>query len=320
MPFGQVPEGFLLRLHPWAAKWRGGMIVQKQTVAIVGAGKVGSVLAKALDKQGYQLVGIASNTLESASKLAKEFGVPAVTKAADVTQYAEIVLIATPDRCIGQVATQIAQDGGFSAGQIVLHTSGGVPVETLSPARDLGAFTGCMHPLQSFANRSSPISTLVGIYFALGGHEQAIHLAENIVKAFAGQSFIISDKDRPLYHGAACIVSNYFVSLMHWATQIYGAFGLSPQQASAALMPLVQGTVSNIQLLGPTGALTGPISRGDGGTIAAHLAALETRNEQKIYAELGLYTIGVALEKGTINEQQANILRDILNSRQEGLA
>lgn len=294
--------------------------MHKQTVVIVGAGKVGSVLAKALDTRGYQLVGIASNTAQSADNLAKQFGVPGVTKAADVTQYAKIVLIATPDRRIGQVAQQIAQDGGFKAGQFVLHTSGGVSAEALSPARDLGAFTGCMHPLQSFANRESAIDTIVGIYFALSGHEQAVGLAEKIVGDLGGQSFTISDKDRPLYHGAACIVSNYFVSLMHWATQIYGTFGLSPQQASAALMPLVQGTVSNIQHLGPIQALTGPVSRGDGSTITAHLAALENRNEHKLYAELGLYTVGVALKKGTIDEQQAIMLRDILSGRMGRLA
>ncbi|MBP2626532.1 MAG: protein of unknown function DUF2520-containing protein [Firmicutes bacterium] len=293
--------------------------MQKQTVAIVGAGRVGSVLAKAFNQWGYPLVGIASKTLGSADKLAKQFGVSGVTKAADITQYADIVLIATPDRCIDQVAIQIAQDGGFRKGQLVLHTSGGVSIEVLSPASDLGAFTGCMHPLQSFANRSSGVDAVVGIYFALGGHEQAVRLAEEIVKDFGGQSFIISDKDRPLYHGAACIVSNYFVSLMHWATQIYGVFGLTPQQAAAALMPLVQGTVNNIQQLGPTEALTGPVSRGDGSTVAAHLAALKKRNENKLYAELGLYTIGVALEKATINEQQATMLRDILSGRMERL-
>ena len=293
--------------------------MKKETVAIVGAGKVGSVLAKALTKQGYQLVGIASTTAQSADQLAKQFGVPGVIKAAVVTQYAEVVLIATPDRCIGQVAAEIAQDGGFRAGQIVLHTSGGVSVDTLHSARKAGAFTGCMHPLQSFAHRESAAETVSGIYFALGGQEQAVGLAKKIVTDLGGQFFSISDKDRPLYHGAACIVSNYFVSLMHWATQIYGVFGLTPQQAAAALMPLVQGTLSNIEHLGPTEALTGPISRGDGSTVAAHLAALENRNENRLYAELGLYTVDIALEKGTINEQQATMLRELLSGGREKL-
>lgn len=288
--------------------------MQKQTVAIIGAGKVGSILAKSLHKQGYELVGIASRTLESANKLACQFGVPAVTQASDITQYADIVLIATPDRCIGQVAALAAQDSGFKPGQFVLHTSGAVSVETLSPASEAGAFTGSIHPLQSFADTESGIDIIKGIYFALGGHEEAIDAAKKMVAELGGQSFIIPDKDRALYHATACVVSNYFVSLIHWATQIYSGFGLSPQQAAAALMPLVQGTVSNLQHLGPVQALTGPISRGDGLTVAAHLAALENNQEKKLYAELGLYTVGVALEKGTINEQQATMLRGILEN------
>ncbi|MBC8015481.1 MAG: DUF2520 domain-containing protein [Sporomusaceae bacterium] len=290
------------------------MIMQKQTVAIIGAGKVGSILAKNLYKQGYELVGIASRTRESADRLACQFGISGVTQASDITQYADIVLIATPDRCIGQVTEKVAQDGGFRPGQLVLHTSGGVSVAALSSASDAGAFTGSMHPLQSFADTESAIETIKGIYFALGGHEQAVNAAKEIVTALGGQSFIIPDKDRPLYHAAACIVSNYFVSLMHWATQIYSGFGLSPQQAAAALMPLVQGTVSNLQHLGPTQALTGPVSRGDGVTVAAHMAALENADEKKLYAQLGLYTVGVAVEKGTIDEQQAAILRSILEN------
>ena len=286
----------------------------KQTVAIIGAGKVGSILAKNLCKQGYELVGIASRTHESADKLACQFGVPGVIKASNITQYADIVFIATPDRCIGPVVEEVAQDGGFRPGQFVLHTSGGVSVETLSPANNSGAFIGSMHPLQSFADTESAIDSMNDIYFALGGHEQAIALAKKIVTELGGQSFIIPDKDRPRYHAAACIVSNYVVSLTHWATQIYAGFGLSPQQAAAALMPLLQGTVSNLQHLGPTQALTGPISRGDGVTVAAHMAALENDNEKKLYAQLGLYTVGVALEKSTIDEQQAAMLRSILEN------
>lgn len=291
--------------------------MMKRTVAVIGAGKVGSVLAKAFHKRGYELVGIASRTLESASKLAKEFDVVATTKAADITHYADIILIATPDRCIGQVVEEVVKDGGFRAGQFVFHTSGGVPVEVLSPASHQGVYIGGMHPLQSFADEESLVDTIIDSYFALGGDEQATILAGEIVRAFGGKSFIISDKDRPLYHGAACIVSNYFVSLMHWATQIYTGFGLSPGEASAALMPLVQGTVSNLKHLGPTQALTGPISRGDISTIAAHLAGFNNEQEKNLYAQLGRYTLGIALEKGSINEEQASRLKELLTCKME---
>jgi predicted short-subunit dehydrogenase-like oxidoreductase (DUF2520 family) len=289
--------------------------MQKPKVAIVGAGKVGSVLARALSHHEYQLTGIVSRTLESAYQLAEEFNVAAGTTESAIVQNADIVFITTPDRCIGEVAAQIAKDNGFYPGQVVIHTSGCLPVEVLKAASEQGASVGCMHPLQSFANKELTSENLSGIYFALSGQAQMVEQAEKIVKAFGGKSFTILDKDKALYHAAACIVSNYTVSLTHWASQIYGRLGLSPEESAAALLPLLQGTVNNIREMGPTQGLTGPISRGDGITVNAHIGALESQTEKRLYKELGLYTLGVALEKGTIEEQQAAILNEILRDK-----
>lgn len=291
--------------------------METKTVAIVGAGKVGSVFAKAFYKQGYKLVGIVSRTLESAGRLAKEFDVIGTTKVLDIVSDAQIIVIATPDRCIGQVAEEIRNSKRVRKGQFIFHTSGAMPVETLSSLSLVGAFIGSIHPLQSFADQESHVDTLVGSYFALGGDEQAINVAREIVGVFGGKSFRISDEDRPLYHGAASIVSNYLVSLLHWGSQIYGGFGLSPQQAVAALMPLVQGTIRNVEQLGPTEALTGPISRGDVHTVATHLAGLKSEEEKALYAQLGRYTTAVALEKGSINEEQAQELTELLTYKME---
>ena len=291
--------------------------MQKQRVAIVGAGNVGSILAKAFYRQGYQLMGIASKTILSAVALANLFGVVATTRPAEITKYADIVVIATPDRYISQVVQEIATDGGFRKGQFVLHTSGSLSSEILQVASECGAFVGCMHPLQSFADRERGTGLLVGTYFALGGHEQAVNLGTDIVKDFGGQSFILADKDKPLYHAAACIASNYLVSLLHWAVKSYESIGLTPEQARNALFPLVEGTLKNIQELGPTEALTGPVSRGDGTTITAHLAAIENTDEQELYVALANYTLGIALGKGTVSGEQVTVMKKILNERME---
>ncbi len=286
--------------------------MKKPAVAIIGAGRVGSVIAWVLHEHGYYLTGVASRTVESAERLARQYGVPASTQATDIIRDANIIFVTTPDRYIGQVVQEIAGVGGFTSGQVILHTSGSLTAEVLEPARKSGAVIGSMHPLQSFANIEFGKIALAGIYFAVDGDEEAVCLAENLVEEFGGFSFRVSGKDRALYHASACIVSNYFVALMHWAAKLYERFGLSPKQASAALMPLVQGTVSNIQQLGAVAALTGPISRGDDVTIAGHMQAFEDCAEKKLYAELGRYTVDVALEKGTINKQQATRLSAIL--------
>ncbi len=290
------------------------MNMQKTKIGIVGAGKVGSVLARGLVAKGYQLTGIASHTLESANQLAKEFGVNRAIRTTDFMGETDILFITTPDRCIGEVVAEIAKDNGFKSGQMVFHTSGCLPVEILEPAQKQGAWIGCMHPLQSFSNKEYTSERLSGIYYALTGQTKVIQAAEKIVKDLGGISFQILDADKPLYHGAACIVSNYTVSLMHWASQLYGRFGLSSEEALAALLPLLEGTVQNIKEMGAVQGLTGPISRGDGITVKAHIEAFETEVDKNLYRMLGLYTLGIALEKGTVDEKQAAEVEQILRN------
>ena len=294
--------------------------MQKPKVAIIGAGNVGSILAKAFYCHGYPLVGIVSKTMMAAEKLAKDFHVKATIRAADITKYADVIILATPDRYISQVVEEIAEDGGFRVGQFVLHTAGSLSNEVLCAASDMGAFTGCMHPLQSFSDRERGIELLVGTYFALGGHEQAVKLGARIAQDFGGKSFILGDEERPLYHASACIVSNYLVSLLHWAMNNYESIGLSPRQAQDALLPLVQGTIQNIQALGPMGALTGPVSRGDSNTIKAHLDIMKNQEERQLYVALAHYTLGIAVNKGTVDAKQMMVMKEVLNQGVEGLS
>lgn len=294
--------------------------MEKQRVAIIGAGNVGSIFAKAFHQHGYQLVGIGSKTMMSAEKLANQFDVVATIRVAEITKYADVVVIATPDRYIPTVVEEIAQEGGFRAGQFVLHTAGGLSNEALCAAHDVGTFTGCIHPLQSFADRERDINLLVGTYFALGGHEEAVKLGAQIVHDFGGVSFILKDVDRPIYHAGASIVSNYLVTLLHWAMKNYENIGLSPKQGLAALLPLVEGTIKNIQELGPMAALTGPVSRGDHNTITAHLNAMKNWDEQQMYIALARYTAGIALEKGTVDHQQVAVMNKLLDGRMEKIS
>jgi predicted short-subunit dehydrogenase-like oxidoreductase (DUF2520 family) len=315
MPFGRVPEGFFIVYNMLYKQVEGERKMQKPRMAIVGAGKVGSVMARTLYSRGYPFAGIISSTLASADKLAAEVGTLAGTKMTDLVQEAQMILIATPDRCIGEVVEQMAKNNHFKAGQVVIHLSGGLPVEILQPAREQGAWVGCMHPLQSFANKEHTGEMLAGVYFALSGQEEAIAQAKKMAEDFGGKSFIILDKDKALYHAAACIVSNYTVSLMHWAGQLYSRFGLSSEEALEALAPLLQGTVENIRKMGATQGLTGPVSRGDSITVGAHLAALASKQEKNLYTHLGMYTLGVALEKGSVDGEQALQMIKILTNK-----
>jgi len=280
----------------------------KPAIAIIGAGKVGSALATLLHCRGYPITGIASRTQESASRLAEQFpGAIATTSPGEVTPKADFIFLTVPDRFIGQVVGEIAAAGGFRPGQSVFHACGSMTAEILSPAQRLGAFTGSLHPLQSFADIETAKTNLPGSYFALDGDEQAIAAGQKIITALEGHSFFVPAKDRSLYHAAACVASNYLVSLTYCAAKMYETFGLSSTEALQALAPLIHGTLTNLQKVGLPDALTGPISRGDIPTIEGHTKALAgfKGGEAELYRTLGLYTLQIAQEKASINEAQA---------------
>ena len=287
--------------------------MNKKTIAIVGAGKVGSALALLLNKQGYPVTGVAIGQKPPNERLVNELQTTVTRCPEEITVKAEVVFITTPDRLIVPVTKEISAKDGFREGQIVLHTSGSQPAEDLGAARQDGASVASMHPLQSFAHLDVAIEQLPGSYFALEGDEPALKVAEQLVKDLGGRWFAIDSQDKPLYHAAACIASNYLVSLMHLATGLYQRFGLSRRDAYEAMFPLVQGTVNNIRQLTPSEALTGPIARGDNQTVARHLAALSEVGEQEreLYRVMARYTALVALGKGSINLEQASVLEEI---------
>lgn len=287
--------------------------MRKPKIAVVGAGKVGSALALLLNRQGYPVTGVASKSISSASRVAGQLNVPATVKPEEVTAGAEVVFITTPDRVIARVAAEINKLGGFRPGQVVFHTSGAHSSDEVGAARLSGALAASLHPLQSFADVKMAMENLPGSYFALEGDQEALPLAEQIVKDLDGRSFFIAAKDKPLYHAAACIASNYLVSLIHLATGLYSRFGLSRSEAFEALFPLIRGTIKNISRVGPADALTGPVARGDGPTLEGHLEVLKEAGEQELdlYCRLGLYTVKVAVEKGSISAEEGKKLEEI---------
>lgn len=284
----------------------------KPSIAVIGAGKVGSALGILLQQRGYPVAGVASRTAQSAEKLASRLQCP-VLEAKEAASRAKLIFITTPDRMIAPVAAAVSDAGGVGADRVVVHTSGAHPASELHGVREAGALAVSIHPLQSFAGVQSAMENLPGSYFALEGDEEAMPVARQVVADLNGRCFEIPAADKPLYHAAACIASNYLVSLMHFATGLYGRFGLGPEEAFAALLPLVRGTVANIAGSGPTGALTGPVARGDSGTIAGHMEAFKQLEPElrELYGKLGRYTVRVALEKGSINEAQGRELNQI---------
>jgi predicted short-subunit dehydrogenase-like oxidoreductase (DUF2520 family) len=266
-------------------------------------------------------VAVASRSAASAERLAERLnGCRAVENAQTVAGAADLAFIATPDDAIGSVAAQVR----WRPGVWVVHVSGAESLSVLEPARCAGAAVGSIHPLQTFADTEHAVASMPGSTFALEGGGALLDCLRQMVAALRGRAVELRPQDKALYHAAAVLVSNYVVTLMDMATRLWQQFEADPDSAAQALLPLLQGTVDNLRRLGLPDALTGPIARGDLGTVQRHLEALEAMAPDLLlaYRELGLQTIPVAAalnkrraalgRSGGLDQQRADELRALL--------
>jgi predicted short-subunit dehydrogenase-like oxidoreductase (DUF2520 family) len=265
-------------------------------IAIVGAGRVGSAFAIALQKRGGALAALSSRGRARAEAVAASIGVPAVS-IADLPGLAHRVLIAVSDHAIPEVAMQLSA-AGFRAGA-VLHTSGCVGPEALAALAGHNA-TGTLHPLQTFPTAEIGAAQLVGSTFAIGGYGEALEWAREIVALLDGRALAIAPEHWALYHAAAVIASNYHATLLDSALECLEAAGIDRAEGLQALAPLLEGTLRSILRLGPRDALTGPISRGDVGSVRRNREALKTVSEatRDLYDSLALRTVQIMEHRG----------------------
>lgn len=287
-------------------------------IGIIGAGRVGSAVAILLQQKGYQVAGVASRTRASAEQLAARLGCP-VLEAAGVARLSEAVFITTSDDAIVRVASAVAAEGGFRRGQYVVHMSGALTSKELAAAAEQGAVVLSIHPIQSFATVEKALEILPGTWFSIEGDPRGHDFAGRMVADLGGRSFPLASEAKVLYHAAAVAACNYLVGLLACSMQMLEAAGVPESTGLPAMLPLVAGTFENVRSLGIPGALTGPIARGDLGTLQKHLAALQSRPQLlEVYTTLGQVTADVAVKKGTINREQAAEIKNLLKSRAGG--
>jgi predicted short-subunit dehydrogenase-like oxidoreductase (DUF2520 family) len=280
-------------------------------IGFVGAGTVGTALAARLAGRGYSVVAVSSRSRTSAQKLAQAIkNCQVFDNNQAVADSAELIFITTPDDAIATVAAQVK----WHPGQSVVHCSGADSTDILEPAREAGARVGAFHPLQTFASPQQAMENIPGSTFALEAAEPLLGTLKDMAAALDGQWVELKASDKVLYHAAAVFACNYMVTLTKLATDLWQTFGVPPPQATKALVPLLRGTLHNIETIGIPQCLTGPIARGDIGTINKHLDALKSSAPHLLstYRELGRQTIPIALAKGKIGQSQAEEMQAVL--------
>jgi predicted short-subunit dehydrogenase-like oxidoreductase (DUF2520 family) len=266
-------------------------------ISILGAGRLGTSLGRALAVKGHRIAALASRRLASARESRRIVGQgKPLTGLAEAAALGRIIIVSLPDDLLARTAVKLARSRVDWHGKIVLHTSGLLSSEVLKPLRNCGASVGSFHPAQSFAAKSTPPSRFRGAWFALEGDAAAFTAARALVRELGGRSVAVAAGRKRLYHTACAAASNYPVVLWQTAVELLEQAGLPAAAAQRLVVTLAKGTLRNVKKFDPARALTGPIVRGDIATVRGHLAALGRTSPRhlRVYREMGLAALEVA--------------------------
>lgn len=241
-------------------------------IGILGAGRVGAVLGAALRAEGHGITGayaVSDASRERAAELLP--GVPLLDVPA-IVERSEMLLLAVPDDQLGPLAAGIAATGLAPGGQLVVHTSGRYGTEVLAPLAEAGCATLALHPAMTFTGTRTDLPRLLGCPMAITASPAFLPIAAALVVELGGEVEVVSEGDRPLYHASLAHAANHLVVLVDQAREALARIGI--EAPGSYLRPLLEAALEESLRHGAR-ALTGPVMRGDAGTVASHLEALE---------------------------------------------
>jgi predicted short-subunit dehydrogenase-like oxidoreductase (DUF2520 family) len=246
----------------------------KPTVAIVGPGRLGTALALQLISAGYRISEIVSRSPASQ----RQVRALAQTLNARSSHYhdlrldAGLIWLCVPDREIAPVAANLAVSGIWIR-KTVFHSSGALDSDTLNALRERGAKVASVHPMMTFVRDAVP--AMQGITFALEGDAAAVRLARRVARDFKARTFLIRKEHKAAYHAWGAFASPLLVAALVTAEQVAQLVGLKKSEARRTMLPIICQTLVNYAALGPAGAFSGPLVRGDADIVRRHLQALK---------------------------------------------
>jgi len=253
----------------------------KPRIAIVGPGRLGSALALELRRAGYRISEIISRDSGRSKRQARELGKKVGARAATGDKAhldADVVWFGVPDRDIAAVAGDLSSRAVWK-GRTAFHSSGALASDELNVLRKRGASVASVHPLMTFVRGSVP--SLKGVPFAVEGDAAAVRVGRRIVRDLGGEAFSIRKRHKAAYHAWGAFTSPLLVSALVTAEQVARAAGLSATDARRKMLPIVRQTIANYAKLGPAGAFSGPLVRGDAEIVRKHLETLKKIPEAK---------------------------------------
>jgi predicted short-subunit dehydrogenase-like oxidoreductase (DUF2520 family) len=280
------------------------------TVGVLGAGKVGSVLGAALVQAGHRVVAASGVSDDSQRRAADRLGVK-TSPPDEVVAAAELIMLAVPDDALPDLVGGLARTGAALKGKLLVHTSGAYGLSVLDPAAEVGALPLALHPVMTFTGRDDDLNKLTGISYGVTAPDLLRPVAEALVIEMGGEPVWIAESDRALYHAALANAANHMVTLIAESQELLQRIGV--EHPGRMLGPLLGAALDNVLRLGIAG-LTGPVVRGDAGTVRKHVDALilAAPEAADAYIALARLTADRALAAGLLKPEEAERLLDAL--------
>src|SRR5580692_11302993 len=275
-------------------------------VGIVGVGRAGTALGRALRRAGHSVLAVSAVSDSSVARARANFPEAVIAEPADVVRAADLVLLTVPDDVLPDLIAGLVATGAPVAGRMLAHASGRYGVAVLEPATRAGALPLALHPVMTLTGRDEDVDRLKGLCFGVTAPDVLRPAAEALVIEMGGEPVFIAEADRALYHAAIAFAA---INLVTAASDLLAGAGVA--EPARMLGPLLTASLDNALRFGDAG-LTGPVARGDAGTVAAHMAALDGSAAWAAYVALARLTADRALAAGLLKAADAERLLDVL--------
>lgn len=285
-------------------------------LAFVGAGHVGSVLGMAFSRAGWPVTAVASRDESRRAEFAALVpGARAFAEPNAVLDDADVIFLTVPDDAVAAAAGELH----LYSGQALVHTSGALPAAVLRPAQAAGTSIGSFHPLVAFADRERALAALAGATVALEGDESLLPLLAELADSIGAHPVRLPPGTKTAYHAAASMAAGGIVAVLDALAQVAAESGFDEATALSIYLPLARQAIANAETLGAATALTGPVLRGDVGTVREHLAFIGQRAPAALplYVELARRELDIAERRGSLEPPRLNELRRLLDGNAE---
>ncbi len=280
--------------------------------AIIGSGKLGTTIGYSLAKQGFSILALTCRTLSSAKESAEIIGEGTpMTDNKKAVENAEMVIISVPDDKIKDVVKELS--GLDLNKKFIFHCSGILSSQILGPLKESGAQTASIHPVRSFPKKSREFRLFKNVYFSIEGAKKEQELSQMIVRKLGGLSFILKPKDKPLYHAACTIASNYLIVLIELARSVLEKADIKQELRDEIILSLIKETLRNAEKTGISQSLTGPVSRGDLETLKSHLISLRPYPSVfKTYQDFAKQALKIAKKENRLSQNKIKKIKALL--------